>query len=337
MPINARSAKGGFTLAEILCALAVLSILVLMIAQLMSGAAKTMNFNENRMGVEGQMRTVYASMSNDLSNMIKKSNVDVLFSKQAGNDYMFFYSEAEADFTATTGSSTSPNASPFSIVGYRVWPYQDPVTNRNLYRLERYSRGLTWDNSGNTPTAGPIYYTYAHATSTPQGYTNFFTPTSYCAPDADSTLVGGPWSSEIPNGSDTATDTNFHGIAPGVFRLEFCFLHTDGTFSDSPQIPPANSGTPPEPSNRLDDVVALVVSLVELDPASQRTVPDMSVLVNAFADSDLGAPVKQPQPVAETWQNVLNNNRAQLIGEGIPAQVIPKIRVYQHFFYLNND
>ena len=341
--ISRRRNKDGFTLAEILCALAVLSILVLLIAQLMNGATKTMSFNENHMEVDGQMRTVFASMANDFTNMVRKSNVDVLFSKQNGNDYMFFYSQAEAYFDPT--SVPTNNESPFSVVGYRVWSSNDAATGNGNYRLERYSQGLSWDNTGDTVTAGPIYYTYSKAVA--NGYTNSYLPNSNFSPDPATTLAGGPWSASIPSGLDTNTP-DYHVIGDGIFRFEFCFLHTDGTYSDSAQIPPpaapqGSPAVPPKPLNVLTDVLAVVVTVAELDPASQKMVPSMSTLINEFPDSNLPAPANQTPPpstppdlMATTWQNKLNEP-GFAASVGIPNQVAAKIRIYQHFFYLNND
>ena len=347
--------KQGFTLAEILCALAVLSILVLMIAQLMGGAAKTMNSNENRIDVEGQVRTAFASMSDDFTNMIKKSDVDIFFSKIAGvtmpdnNDALYFYTQAES--VPDANGPPANDETPFSVVGYQVLSYSSTYNNttEQLYHLVRYSRPLTWDNTG---AAGPVFYTYAGAAGIP-GF-SFHVPDSKLAPpDVTSTLHGnGLFGVDIPY-SDKSDLSKYHVIADGIFRLEYCFLHSDGSFSDTPVLPPpalAPKGWVPvnTPANDLSNVVAIVMTVAELDPASQRQVPSMQDLVSDFPDSALPEPGSTPAPdsserptlMATNWQKVVDTiaqTGADQQGDKIPKPVAAKIRIYQHFFYLNND
>jgi prepilin-type N-terminal cleavage/methylation domain-containing protein len=354
-----QAGKKGFTLAEILCAMAVLSILVLLIAQLMGGAAKTMNFSENKMDVEGQVRTTFASMSNDFTNMIKKANVDIYFSKiptaalpsplnpalPDNNDAIYFYAQSEA---VPAVGQVPTDASPFSIVGYQVIPYVSNYggINKTLYHLVRYSRLLTLDSTGGAP--GPIFCTYQSASSK-SGYNSFHVPDTNFPPDDSSTLAGGPWASDIPYTSGTSTTDLplYHTIADGIFRMEYTFLHTDGSYSDTPQLPPPagapkgySVGTPP---SDLSNVVAIVMTFAELDPASQRLVSDMATLVNDFPDSSLPEPTSSttqaanqtPTLMATTWQNEVQT--LSQAGSDIPPAITSKIRIYQRYFYLNND
>jgi hypothetical protein len=195
--------------------------------------------------------------------------------------------------------------------------------------LERYSQGLTWDQ-------GPIYLSYSGSSV---ASTAPYPPPAAYIPDGSTLLDNSlsPWSKYVPGDSsvDTANtaSSNYHVIGDGVFRMEFCFLRSDGTFSDVAQIP----STPSKYRNVMTDVVALVVTVAELDPASQRLVPTMGDVVNLFPDATYSPSATLPDLMGKTWQDILDNHRGELISAGVPPSVIPKIRIYQHFFYFDNE
>jgi type II secretory pathway component PulJ len=304
----------SFTLVELLAAMAVFSILVLLIAQIMLGATNTVTINQTRTNVEGQARMIFATMGNDFAHMVLRSDADSLFSKQAGNDYMFYYSEAPGSFDTNVATTSK---SPFSVVGYRV---------NSSYQLERFVKALTWDYpaASTLPATGPPVFGIPGPTATNAGY-----------------ILTNTWSSEIPSGagSTPATTTNYQVLGDGVFRLEFCFLRTNGTLSDFPSI------SNPAHDYGLQDVSAIIVTIAVLDAKNQKLLStpttQLPAIIGLLADSGLttSAGIAQPTSglMATQWLNSTNGITSSgfAAAAGIPKQAASQIRVYQHVFYLN--
>src|SRR5205085_11294729 len=110
--------------------------LVAFVARLMSSATVIADQGSKRLDSDGQARAVFERMAADFSSMIRRQDVDYIFAKQAGNDTMYFFSEATKYFDS---SVSDPAKSSLALVGYRVNP---------SFQLERLSRGLTWDGPG---------------------------------------------------------------------------------------------------------------------------------------------------------------------------------------------
>jgi prepilin-type N-terminal cleavage/methylation domain-containing protein len=124
------SARSGFTILELLVASAVLSLLVVLVAQMVGGASLITSGSRKRMAADEEARMVFDRMASDFARMVKREDVDNLFVAGPGNDTMYFYSEAPAFYTNST------NNSPVALVGYRL----------NNRQIERYGEGKTWDD-----------------------------------------------------------------------------------------------------------------------------------------------------------------------------------------------
>ncbi len=131
----------AFTLIELMVSMAVLAILVMLVAQLMSGATKTTQLGSQRLDADSQARQVFDRMADDFANMVVRPDVDFVFRKNGGNDEAYFFSAAPATAPA------SGTQQPLSLVGYRV----------NDNKLERFGRGLSWDQA---PPNGPVFLTF---------------------------------------------------------------------------------------------------------------------------------------------------------------------------------
>src|SRR5437879_1770459 len=88
----------GFTLVEMLVSTAVLVLLILVVTQLVNSTALTATGSRKHTDADGQARMIFDRMANDFGRMVIRKDVDYLFTKQAGNDGMVFYSEAPAYF-----------------------------------------------------------------------------------------------------------------------------------------------------------------------------------------------------------------------------------------------
>lgn len=114
-------------------AIAVLSLLVVLVSQIVGGASKTTTSGRRQMEAEGQARLALDRIGADLTAMVRRTDVDYLFEKSAGNDRFFFYSEAPGFFDPATQASQSG----LSLVGYRI---------NSDYQLERLGKALEFNN-----------------------------------------------------------------------------------------------------------------------------------------------------------------------------------------------
>jgi prepilin-type N-terminal cleavage/methylation domain-containing protein len=159
----------GFTLVELLVAMAVLAIIVVAASQILSLAAKLTTINNKHMDANDQARMVFDRMANDFARITRRPDADFIFYKNVPtasppttgiNDVMYFYTEGASYFDSSTfGSppsaypSTGPEKNAISLVGYRINDFagyasatpptqlQDP----DYYQLERLGKALSWD------------------------------------------------------------------------------------------------------------------------------------------------------------------------------------------------
>ena len=355
LPQHFRSTR-AFTLVEILLASSVLILLLALVSQLVNNASKATTQSGKRIDADTQARMVFERMAVDFANIIKRTDVDVLFSKATGNDAAFFLSQAPA-YSGTYGGILSGAA----LVGYRVTTGTSGASP--AYSLERLGQGLFWSGTSNgTPTVpGSVVFHSGTATAT-------------------NTLVQN-WPAEIGSAPYTAgTSSCYHSLGDQVFRIEICFQvkHlTSGTmdgvaYSNYPVavsnattiaggIPSGgsagarwydttnnraylctgtNAGGAVWQPNGLKDVVSIVATLAILDTNSRKLVSSSaySNLISSIftdpADSDLNAsPATLP---AATWQTNLKN-ALQNNATGIPGAAASQIRIYQRFFFLNTN
>jgi Tfp pilus assembly protein PilV len=291
----------AFTLVEVLFATVVVLLLVFLVAQITNSTSATTTNSSKHMDADSQARTIFDRMAIDFDKMLKRKDVDYVFSKQSGNDAMWFYSEAPAYFT---GSPSSSDRSTVSLVGYRI---------NSSGQLERLGKGLEWDGVPNATLGGSlIFLTY---------------PIGSTTPNSASTLVGN-WPSTV---TTTSTDPDYNVLSVQTYRVEFCFQLKDGTLSTNPYIAPNTSIT------GFQDVSAIVVGLAILDNASRKIVKrDASnpTLIDATIAAQMIAALPDAvdgTSIAQTW-----SNSNYLTQSGLPPAAAAQIRLYQRYFFLNN-
>lgn len=353
----------AFTIVEILVSVTVLAILVAVVSQLTNAAAGTIMGSRKHLDADSQARMVFDRMAIDFERMVRRKDVDSIFSKQNGNDKMFFYSEA----AVYSGTTTAAARNTIGLVGYRI---------NTGYQLERLGKALTWEGAGNAP-GSVVFLTFNGGATTP---------------DPKSTLAGN-WSAAIGNPpAYNGSDTGYHVAAETVYRLEFCFQVKDLT---NPNIPGAaysnypvacfgagatNQGSasataPAGPkvgdrwfdnvnnrafvctgtatggntwqSNGMDDVLGIVVAIGVLDNTSRKIVADPATgaiqssagtaLVEAFQDStDADLKSSPPKLPAEAWQTALDT-QGFANNAGIPQSTAAQIRIYQRCFCIGQN
>jgi prepilin-type N-terminal cleavage/methylation domain-containing protein len=228
-----RPAAAAFTLVELLTAIAVLSVLMVFISLIFSAASKATQLSRVRLDADRQARLIFDSMADDFTRMLRRPDVDFHFVKSSttatpgANDTFFMFCENPGYFSSSLTSTTESNV---SLIGYRINTLNNPPTGTantptdTPYTLEKLAKGLAWDLQSASSTYPVPFLTFdSFVNGTLQSYT----------PDSNTTIDGiwGPPSLPTAIDQPTYTDTSFHMLGDSTFRLEFCFLLTDGTYS----------------------------------------------------------------------------------------------------------
>ncbi|HSI86480.1 MAG: type II secretion system protein J [Candidatus Methylacidiphilales bacterium] len=299
----------AFSMAEVLVAMAVLSLITLMVAQLVTSSGNLALGSRKRLDAESQARLVLSRIGDDLARMVQRSDADCLFATAPGNDAIYFYSEAPAAFGSGTGTA---DKSSVALVGYRI--ATAPSDNEN--RLERLSKGLKWSGSASS-SAQSIVLVTTDASGMP----------------VSASRMTNAWAGAVGTSPSyrNGTDTTYQLLADGVIRLEVAFLTTNGTVTQDPQ------GTGSGATTSLGKVSAIIVTIAVLDETSQKYVDKTKLTQIAAALSDptqADFSSSPPLLVAKKWQNQLNSGTFATT-TGIPTSVAAQIRVYQRIFPLS--
>jgi prepilin-type N-terminal cleavage/methylation domain-containing protein len=215
--------RSGFTLAELLVAMAILTIIVAALGTIMGTASNLTTTNDNHIDADGRARTVFDRMANDFAQMVKRSDIDFIFFKApGGNDTMFFYTEGASYYDGATPAGPDFK-NRVSLVGYRI--NQSPASTSTYGQMERLGKALMWDVGGGSDAS--------------MMFLNYPPPTAggSCAAYPYSTLSGGASGSAIGTPGNNFTDgadTSYHPLGSNVFRLEYSFQLKDGTQSNIP-------------------------------------------------------------------------------------------------------
>jgi type II secretory pathway component PulJ len=338
-----RCSRGGFTLAEILVAGAVLALLVLFMTRVVNHAAAVVTQGNKHMDAEAYGRALFDRMAVDVAQMVKRTDIsyylknsgtgpgssaDIMGSGVAGaakNDRLAFFSAGSGYYDTTKAYNSS-----YSLVSYRV--NTDP-TSASYNRVERMGKGLPLNGAYTPPP------TATDNTVTPL----LFLDSSYA------TTIGSVWPaatspSPDPNYYPTDGRQKYELVGAHVFRLEYYYLT-----SGSPQLvayPGSWTDWNPVSANISDDA-AIVVAVGVIDPQSRKllgaTIADQEAqianIAKKLADytstlpSVTGCPaVGQPGALLCRWQNVLQTDPEIL---SMPRPAIQGVRFYERYFYLN--
>ena len=199
--VNTRHA---FTLLELLASMAVLALLVLLFARLLSSAATITTLGHKRMDADSQARQLLDRMAADFDQMLKRTDVSYYIkagstgAAMTGNDRIAF-------FTAVPGylASTQPlYPSNIAVTAYRV----NALAGSPSYnRMERMGKGLNLNGA----------------------YAGAITPIVFLDSTA-STTIASIWPTAVASDPNSAnyTDPDYEVIGPQVFRFEYYFLLT---------------------------------------------------------------------------------------------------------------
>jgi Prokaryotic N-terminal methylation motif len=260
-----RGCASGFTLAELLVSVFVLSIIILMVAQLMTSATAITRTGHTHISTDTQARTVFDRMAVDLAQMLKRTDVDYYVKGQTtyaghGNGHGWGNrttgqqgSDQIAFFSHVPGYYPSGAQSPVSLVVYRV--NQGASTDPAYLRLQRMGKGLLW-NGVDTQTNQNGKYPIVFLPQTIAG-------------------VGAAWSAAIKNDNSNASrDSDYETIGPGVFRFEYYYLLKTGKLTDVPWNTDSTAG-PVHTSLAgigLGDVESITMAIAVIDPAGRALI-----------------------------------------------------------------
>jgi len=337
--ITTRRARGSFTLVELLVSVFVLTIIILMVAQLMTSATAITRTGHKHMDTDTQARVALDRMALDFAQMLKRTDIDYFVkgpdsynqhghgnghgwgrhppAGQLGSDQIALFSEVPG-----YDPSSGPRG-PISLVGYRV--NQDTTSGNPSYlRLQRLGKGLIWNS---TPPPG-------NDSSNPRPMV--FLPL----------LISDRWPTAV---SGTDADSDYETIGPGVFRFEYYYLLKNGKVTDIPW----NTDSPPDHTSLagigLGDVESIAVAIAVIDPAGRALIDAASPnslldLASDMADfrTSPGRGVGGAHRIGDmedSWKTVIETVISigqTSSGTPVPPEAAKAIRIYNRYFDLKS-
>ncbi len=312
---RARREVFGFSLIEILTAVAVLAVLGLLIAQMINATVLTTRLSSRPIDAASQARMVLDRIGLDLGAMPRRPDIDFVAANPAvgetGNEarnallFLSLVPSKGLPVSETRGTS---------LVAYRVAAHAD---NRGRLCFQRATMALPW----NIPAAW--------------GSKNFMGFGAGGFPvKLRSSDVGFP-ASLIP------ADPDFDILAPGLIRMAVGFqLYPDGrpvTLLNGRTIgaaqgqivysPPRREDTGTENYVDLNRIAAIVVGVAVVDLESLRLLDDHDVLALAEHFPSLADSTDSKPPVA-AWRAAAES----AVQTGISKPAAEAVRVFQRFY-----
>jgi len=340
----------GFTLIEIMVAVAVLVILILFVAQLTNSVTAITRVGTKHMDADTQARTVLDRLGFDIGRMIRRNDLDYyikgpasytghgnghgwgkkLTGGQQGSDQCAFFASVPGYYPQSSGQG------PISLVAYRVNQNSASATAPYL-QLERLAKGLLWNGVSNLTNPNAIYPVV-------------FLP---------NTISGvSDWSAAVNNdnsGQSVDPENGYETVGSQVFRFEYWYLLKSGILTD---VPWDQAATPAHTwLNGWTDVQAIGVAIAVIDPGARALIPSSTLLdIASDLDDFKSAPghgfggQKKVGDIEYRWNTVLLGDPADLAntpgilnrgtttaGSIVPREVVKSIRVYVRYYDLREQ
>jgi prepilin-type N-terminal cleavage/methylation domain-containing protein len=319
----------GFTLVELLVSIAVLSLIVLMVSQMVNNAASIVSNSGKHMDMDTEARVTFNRLEIELASMVKRPEVDYSAFKQpastlpaqygamtgpanlqtGGNDQLAFYSETTGYTTST--ALTGASRANLSLVAYQV--ANDPYAKTTMPVLRRMSQAMGWEPGTSSTWVGVAYLPVTIS----QQWGNLF-------------------------GTASAYAASYETVGDQVFRMEYTYL-----LKPTASLPARYSITPWDTTanpahtsiNGFQDVAAIVLTLALLDARSRAIVHDYSRLIDnsIFTDAADGSSDTVYQgDVARAW-NAAVNSSTFATASGVPPSAASAVRIYERSFPLDTS
>lgn len=287
----------AFTIVELLVSIAILSLLVVLLANMVGMTTTATSRSSRLLDADNEARIVFSRMAQDLGEIVLRSDADSYFVKDptgGRNDAFYFFGRSKGEFPNGTSESQK---SPLALVGYRV---NDQASSQFENELERLAIGLLWaDSSGGSPA---------------QLLFNAEDETGNKKPNT----IRGNWNQAL----SPTSDQYYQVLGGQTFRLEYTFL----VRSNATSAARLTTIAPSDPA----ELVAIVVGIAVLDSTSRIKVEDLAQAVNAFPNAE------DDKDLLELWEPVVNSPTfAQT--SGLPKDVAAAVRIYQRYFYLSSS
>ncbi|MEI9997774.1 MAG: prepilin-type N-terminal cleavage/methylation domain-containing protein [Verrucomicrobiota bacterium] len=290
--------QAGFTLAEMVISVAVLSILVLLLMAIMNTTSATVGMSWSRLQSDQDGRLVLDRLQIDLQNMLVRPDIDYEFIQNTGNanDKLAFYATEPGYTSVTSGKRVA------SVITYVVG-----VSSTGQPVLQRGANdGFQWIGGSGSPSVPAMIFS-----SAPQ--------------------LNVQNNSTIGSLEASSLDT----LNPNVFRFEISFLLKNPTNAAAPnQAAPTLVAALPG-NTPITNVAAIVVTIAGIDSQNSKIVPATSwaKLITALADAN-GTPTSGGASTATAW-NATINSPAFATTTSLPQKAAAAVRVYERYFYLN--
>ena len=333
----------GFTLIEIMVAVAVLVILIVFVAQLTNSATAITRVGTKHMDADTQARTVLDRLGFDIGRMIRRTDLDYyikgpgsytghgnghgwgkkLTGGQQGSDQCAFFASVPGYYPQSSGQGS------ISLIAYRI--NQNSTTSTAPYlQMERMAKGLLWNGVSNLTNQNAVYPIV-------------FLP---------NTISGIPsWSAAVnDDNSGQSIDADYEVVGSQVFRFEYWYLLKSGILTD---VPWDQAATPAHTwLNGWTDVQAIGVAIAVVDPGARALIPSTTLLdIASDLDDFKTAPgrgiggQKKAGDIEYRWNTVLFGDPANLAntpgilnrgtttaGSVVPREVVKSIRVYVRYY-----
>ena len=339
----------GFTLIEIMVAVAVLVILIVFVAQLTNSATAITRVGTKHMDADTQARTVLDRLGFDIGRMIRRNDLDYyikgaaaytghgnghgwgkkLTGGQQGSDQCAFFASVPGYYPQTSGQG------PISLVAYRINQNSTTATEPYL-QLQRMGKGLLWNGVvTENPKASTVYPIV-------------FLPTMISSIPS--------WSAALnDDNSGQSIDNDYEVVGSQVFRFEYWYLLKSGILTD---VPWDQDATPAHTwLNGWTDVQAIGVAIAVIDSRARALIPSTTLLeIASDLDDFKTAPgrgiggQKKVGDIEYRWNTVLLGDPADLAntpgilnrgtttaGSVVPREVVKSIRVYVRYYDLREQ
>ncbi len=313
----------GFTLIEMMVSVAVLSLIVVAVAQITNTTAAVVH-GTRRMDADTESRLIFNHMAIDFGHMLKRSDLDYSSFKQpagtlsslygggaisanlqTGNDECAFYTESDGYFSGSSQPS-GQGKSPVVLVAYMI--ANDPVTESPS--LLRMGKGLGWEPASSSQAGAWQSVAYLPTQLTSQ-WTDLF-----------------------------SGDPDYKTVGDDVFRFEYMYLlkssPSAGTSAPSHlSIVPWDTTLGHTSINGFADVSAIVVTLAILDNTNRKLVSNYTALTSSLVDA-VGPTTAGSYGIstASVWNAEVNSSTFAATVK-IPRQAANQVRIYERYFYLN--
>ncbi len=315
-------ARQGFSLVELLAAMAVLAILGLILSQITGSITRSTKQSTRIMDASAQARLAFDRIGFDFAGLVKRRDTDFVaqnLSSAGATSLLLFLSTVPS-----SGIPTAENRG-LSVIAYRVSTHSDNEDPQGTPRvcLTRAGKAIPWRSIGSTPAAG---FMGLQANGLPQTFT----------------------SGSFPPALLPSNELDFDVLSAGVIRMVIGFqLYPDNKpvllLNASPPNPNLARGQIVyHPPTRLvtsstgataeyidlNRISAIVVGVVTVDGENLRLLnADQAVLLgNAFAtpvDSDNKTPV-------QAWTTTANSVAS--LPTTVPLPVRQSVRVYERTY-----